>query len=181
MPHSMRTPWRFALPILLSMVLWLPILGQEAPEIGVETGLLLGMPEGRPMSGAELERVTAEISDQVRCPMCRGLPISSSPTGAAQDMVIEVRELLSKGYTPDQIYDYFERTYGEFVLLDPKTRENWGLYVAPIVMLLLGGGIVGWRLMSNADEAFAESEEDPELAEYAAQVRAETSQEGPSS
>ena len=80
------------------------------PEIGVETGLLLGVPEGQPLSGAELERVTAEISDQVRCPMCRGLPISSSPTGAAQDMVIEVRELLTQGYTPDQIFAYFERT-----------------------------------------------------------------------
>jgi cytochrome c-type biogenesis protein CcmH len=170
-------PLTTTLSILLFVAV--PMFAQEgttaSQEIGVQTGLLLGLPEGRKLEGAELERVTAEIAQQVRCPMCRGLPISSSPTGAAADMVVEVRELLSQGYTPDQVLAYFERTYGEFVLLDPKTKGNWALYLAPILMLLVGGGIVAMRMRAaNVNTDDAAQDDDPELAGYAAQVRAAT-------
>ena len=51
-----------------------------------------------------------------------------------------MRELLAAGYDEEQILAYFERSYGEFVRLEPPLRGvNWLVWIAPVVGLLLGG------------------------------------------
>jgi len=42
------------------------------------------------------------------------MSIADSPSEMAVNMKHQVRDLLSRGYTQEQILDYFERSYGQF-------------------------------------------------------------------
>ena len=100
---------------------------------------IIGQPQGTPISGPQLERRTMEISSELRCPVCQGLAIGDSPSIMAANMKAQVRELLERGYTQEQILSYFEESYGQFVLLKPKFRGvNAFVWILPILALIVG-------------------------------------------
>ena len=82
----------------------------------------LAHPAGQPLSGAALEQRTHEIASLLRCPVCQGMSVADSPSTVALDMKQQVREMLARGYTEQQILAYFEQSYGEFVFLKPRNR-----------------------------------------------------------
>jgi len=99
----------------------------------------VGNPHGTPIAGADLERRAQEISALLRCPVCQGLAIADSPSEMATNMKGQVRELLARGYTEAQILQYFERSYGQFVLLKPKFQGVGALvWTFPIAAIVLG-------------------------------------------
>jgi cytochrome c-type biogenesis protein CcmH len=101
------------------------------------------VPQGAPLQGAELTRRTHEIAAGIRCPVCQGLSIADSPSEMAVNMKAEVRDMLARGYTQQQIESYFERSYGQFVLLRPKFRGvNTLVWILPIAALAFGLWIV---------------------------------------
>jgi cytochrome c-type biogenesis protein CcmH len=102
-------------------------------------GLPPGPPEGTPLSGPALEQRTHEVASLLRCPVCQGMSVADSPSTVALDMKQHVRELLARGYTQDQILNYFEGSYGQFVLLKPRNPFVWLL---PVVVLLAGATLV---------------------------------------
>jgi cytochrome c-type biogenesis protein CcmH len=103
----------------------------------------VGAPKGAPVAGAELERRTVEVAGLLRCPVCQGLSVADSPSLMATNMKQQVRELLARGYTEEQILSYFEQSYGGFVLLKPKFRGPGILvWLLPLFVLLLGALIV---------------------------------------
>jgi cytochrome c-type biogenesis protein CcmH len=63
------------------------------------------------------------------------MSVADSPSTVALDMKQHVRELLARGYTQEQILNYFKGSYGQFVLLKP---ENPFVWILPIVVLLVG-------------------------------------------
>ena len=95
------------------------------------------------MSGAALDAKSVEVSSLIRCPVCQGMSIADSPSEMAVNMKHQVRALLERGYTQDQILDYFERSYGQFVLLKPRFQGvNALVWVLPLIALALGAAIV---------------------------------------
>jgi cytochrome c-type biogenesis protein CcmH len=99
----------------------------------------VGAPQGTPLAGPQLERRTMEISSELRCPVCQGLAIGDSPSQMAANMKAQVRELLARGYTEPQILSYFEKSYGQFVLLKPKFQGvNALVWILPILVLAIG-------------------------------------------
>jgi cytochrome c-type biogenesis protein CcmH len=103
----------------------------------------VGNPKGAPLQGDVLFRRTNEVSALLRCPVCQGLSVADSPSEMAVNMKGEVRALLARGYTEEQILQYFERSYGQFVRLKPKFEGvNALVWVIPIVALLIGVGVV---------------------------------------
>ncbi len=142
---------------------------------------IVGPPQGTPVSGAELEAKTKQVASLLRCPTCQGLSVFDSPATMAVNMKHQTRDLIARGYSEDQILQYFEASYGEFVRLDPKmTGVNWLVWLAPL--LLLGAGIwaiVGFLRKSKhagtAVNATAEAGSlepiDPELEPYILRVR----------
>lgn len=71
---------------------------------------------------ADFDQRARAIADQLRCPVCRGVPISESPSPLAMDMVQTIRQKLKEGQTEEQILSYFENHYGEWILLEPKPK-----------------------------------------------------------
>ncbi len=103
----------------------------------------VGAPQGSPVTGADLDRRTADVAALLRCPVCQGLSVADSPSTMAQDMKGQVRELLSRGYTQEQILRYFEQSYGQFVLLKPKFQGvNALVWLLPGIVLLIGVALV---------------------------------------
>jgi cytochrome c-type biogenesis protein CcmH len=124
--------------------------GPAAPSAGIDA------PRSRPLSGAELDARTNDIGALLRCPVCQGLSVADSPSSMARNMKAEVREKLSKGYDQEQILADFERSYGEFVRLQPQMRGvNLLVWLGPIAVLLAGAAIVAWALKRSSRNAAA--------------------------
>jgi cytochrome c-type biogenesis protein CcmH len=87
----------------------------------------------------------------------------------AQDMKHQVRELLARGYSQEQILAYFERSYGQFVLLKPKFQGVAALvWLLPVAALIFGAIVVlsKAKQLERGPEVVAETApvEDPYLA-----------------
>jgi cytochrome c-type biogenesis protein CcmH len=170
---------RITFCLLFAALLW----GMTADRLVAQETLgadkaIIGEPLGQPLSGSELNRITEDLTDRMRCPVCQGLSIADSDTMIAMAMKEEVRQFLAAGYTEEQILLYFEASYGEFIRLEPKpTGFNLLVWIAPVVALLIGFGIVAFRLRSREPagdaEEIVEVAEDDELAAYRERVRRE--------
>lgn len=108
---------------------------------------VVGPPRGAKLEGPALDVRTKDVGALLRCPVCQGLSVADSPSEMAVSMRHQVRDLLAAGYDQEQILQYFERSYGEFVRLRPPLRGvNWVVWLAPALGLLAGAGVVGWAL-----------------------------------
>ena len=121
------------------------ILGQpEVSGAALDANIVavLGQPGDGMPSEAQVGSRAADIAMKLRCPVCQGVSIADSPSGMATNMRSQVRELVSKGYSEEQILSYFERSYGEFVRLEPPAQGlNVMLWILPGVVLV-GGAVL---------------------------------------
>ena len=118
-----------------------------------DVSAVVGRPQAVPFSGEQLEVETERLSDIIRCPVCQGSSVGDSPSEMARNMKQQVKELLALGFTDEQIIQYFEASYGEFIRLDPR-REGLNLLVwlAPVGALAIGILIVVRRVRSTTDD-----------------------------
>lgn len=141
----------------------------------------VGAPQGAPLAGDALYARTQEVSALLRCPVCQGMAVADSPAEMAVNMKHQVRELLARGYTEEQILKYFELSYGQFVLLKPKFEGvNRLVWLLPLLALFAGGAVlyVAFRKLTKATPVPAGSaatvppapNDEPE-DEYLARVR----------
>ena len=134
--------------LLLTALLLVSVASVAAAEgAGEDPAQVVGAPRGPRLEGAALESRTKEVGGLLRCPVCQGLSVADSPSTMAQNMRVQVKELLAAGYDQEQILAYFERSYGEFVRLRPPLRGvNWLIWLAPVAGLLLGAMVIAWAL-----------------------------------
>lgn len=148
----------------------------DSADLGLEQPALLGEPLGPPLAGDELVAKADEVTRLMRCPVCQGLSVADSPTDSAQAMKREATDLLAFGYTEDQVLSYFERSYGEFIRLEPKAEGfNILVWIVPVAGLLLGVALIAMRLRGRAQRpgSARESSSDPALEAYRDRVRRE--------
>jgi len=124
-------------------------------------------PQGNPLSGPALEQRTYEVASLLRCPVCQGMSVADSPSTVALDMKQQVRELLARGYTQEQILAYFEQSYGQFVLLKPKNRLIW---ILPI-LILVAGAIVVVTTAKKLSQPSTTDDRQPTTDAYISRVR----------
>lgn len=165
-----------ALRLFLPLVLVVTAAICQAAEALPQVTRVVGPPRGAPLAGETLERETKRIGSLVRCPVCQGLSIADSPASMAVNMKGEVRNMLSAGYDEKQILSYFEKSYGEFVLLEPPRRGvNWLVWFAPLLGLLAGAWIIRSRVARRAAAVETESEAlpviEPDLLPWLERVR----------
>ena len=83
--------------------------------------------------------------------VCQGETVADSNAQLSVQMRAIIREKLEAGESREQILDYFVARYGEQILATPPRRGfALGVWVAPIVALLVGLTIIGvvlrgWR------------------------------------
>lgn len=145
---------------------------------GLDPSQVVGVPQGRPLSGDELFSMTEAVAGTMRCPVCQGLSVADSQTATAVAMKAEVRQMLEAGYSRSQVLEYFEKSYGEFIRLAPKAEGfNLFVWIAPIAALLIGMALVVQQMrkkrVAPLESAAETTVADAELQEYLEQVRRE--------
>lgn len=160
------------------------ILGSPESGSGLDADVIavLGPPEGKAVPESAVNKLAKDIDAKLRCPVCQGVSIADSPSGMATKMREQVRDLVAKGYSEEQIISYFERSYGEFVRLEPPLRGlNVMLWILPGIVLLGGAWFVFRKanqpLIAAATRPSAPEggpkpkDVDPELAKYLERIR----------
>jgi cytochrome c-type biogenesis protein CcmH len=135
---------------------------------------VVGPPRGGALSGTALDAETQRVALLLRCPVCQGLSVAESPSSMALNMRAQVRELVAAGYDEEQVLRYFERSYGEFVRLEPPLRGvNWIVWLAPVGALLVGAFVVRLALRTKGGPAAPQAapSDDPELVPHLLRVR----------
>ena len=91
---------------------------------------------------AEAKRFHA-LTEELRCVKCQNQSLADSNAAIAQDLRLEVLDLMRQGKTDAEVKHYLVARYGEFVLYRPRVEPTtWLLWFGPAVVLLVGGFVV---------------------------------------
>lgn len=89
-----------------------------------------------------LEARMMVIATELRCLVCQNQTIADSHADLAIDLRQQIREMLQKGQTNQQVLQYMTDRYGDFVLYRPPVKATtWFLWFGPGVLLV--GGLIG--------------------------------------
>ena len=86
-------------------------------------------------SDAQETRYRALINE-IRCPVCQGQSIGGSNAGLAKDLREQVRKMIIKKNSNDEIRQFMVDRYGDFVVFKPPVNKNtYLLWFAPFTFL----------------------------------------------
>ena len=84
-----------------------------------------------------------EITKNLRCLICQGQSVYDSDSDFANSMKIIVDKKLAEGLSEKEIYNFFKKKYGDWILYDPGLNKNtYLLWLLPILIFLFGGAII---------------------------------------
>ncbi|GAB5604962.1 cytochrome c-type biogenesis protein [Sideroxyarcus sp. TK5] len=87
-----------------------------------------------------LEKRMIGLAEKLRCLVCQNESLASSHADLAEDLRREVRELMQKGMSDQEIMDYLVARYGDFVLYQPPVKSyTMLLWFGPFALLLVAG------------------------------------------
>jgi len=105
-----------------------------------------------------LEARMLVITGELRCLVCQNQTIADSHADLAVDLRQEVREMLKRGQTPEQIRRYMTDRYGDFILYRPPLKASTAvLWLGPGLLLaiaLIALVVVIARRSRLADDQF---------------------------
>jgi cytochrome c-type biogenesis protein CcmH len=112
-----------------------PVAAREAPEVGDDPAA---------------ERHMMQLASELRCLQCQNQTLADSNAPLAVDLRQQIRELLAKGQTDEQIKEYLVARYGDFVLYRPPLKGNTlFLWFGPALLLVAGMGFFVFYLRSR--------------------------------
>ena len=92
---------------------------------------------------ADEVRTENKIAKNLRCLICQGQSVYDSDSEFANSIKIIINKKLSEGQNENQIYDFLESKYGEWILYDPKFgKSTYFLWLLPILIFMIGGAIL---------------------------------------
>ena len=84
-----------------------------------------------------------KITKNLRCLICQGQSIYDSDSEFANSLKLVVKKKLESGNSEEQIYDFLQEKYGEWILYDPKfDKSTYFLWLLPILLFITGGAII---------------------------------------
>jgi len=92
---------------------------------------------------AEQQRRYKALIDEFRCPKCLNTNLSGSDAPIAQDLRHSVYRLVRAGQSDQQIRDFLQQRYGDFVLYRPPFSGRTAfIWLIPIGLLLIGAVVL---------------------------------------
>lgn len=87
------------------------------------------------------------LINELRCPKCQNNNLADSNAPIAKDLRQRTYELLREGRSDEEIVDYLKARYGDFVTYQPPFNAvTLLLWTGPLLLLLVAGGVLAWRL-----------------------------------
>ena len=107
------------------------------------------------VSNAQVITVSPEYEDryehllsELRCLVCQNQTVAESPADLSNDLRIEVKEMLERGATDQEVLDFMSDRYGDFILYKPPVKpRTYLLWVGPFVLLI--GAVIYALLLVN--------------------------------
>ncbi|MDO9236806.1 MAG: cytochrome c-type biogenesis protein CcmH [Aquabacterium sp.] len=116
-----------------------------------------------------LEARMLAIATELRCLVCQNQTIADSHSGLAVDLRKEIRSLLDKGQSDQQVRDYMTARYGDFILYRPPVNNSTALlWFGPGVLALIGL-VTLWLILRRRARMSADAF-DPDLPDGSDQV-----------
>ena len=92
---------------------------------------------------AEQQRRYKALIDEFRCPKCLNTNLSGSDAPIAQDLRHSVYRLVRDGQSDQQIRDFLQQRYGDFVLYKPPFSGRTAfIWLIPVGLLLIGAVVL---------------------------------------
>lgn len=103
---------------------------------------LLSVAEDLPSDSA-IEARLKSLSQELRCLVCQNQTLADSSAPLAEDLRNEIRQLIAKGMTDQEVTAYLVARYGNFVRYRPPLETStlllWG---GPTLLLVAGFGVL---------------------------------------
>ncbi len=82
----------------------------------------------------------ARIEQGLRCPVCSGESVYDSRAQISTNIRDEVAAQVVQGHSDADIYAYFQRRFGDSILMQPPVRGvNLWLWGLPVAVVVVGG------------------------------------------
>ena len=89
------------------------------------------------------QKLENKINKNLRCLICQGQSIYDSQSDFAESMKLVVKQKIESGMSEEEIYSFFKKQYGEWILYDPQfNTKNFALWLLPILVFLVGGIVI---------------------------------------
>lgn len=123
----------------------------------------LGSTQTRDVEVVELspeeELAFGRLAEGLKCPVCKSQSLASSTSYMAEEMKRQIRIMVHKGMSEEEILDYFVERYTDWILLVPRVSgTNRWLYAVPAALVVLAVGM--WWMWARA----ANGERSPNFA-----------------
>lgn len=117
---------------------------------------------------AENQKRALELAHSLRCPQCQNQNLIDSNSPVAQDLRLEVYQMVDAGKDYDEVIEFMTSRYGDFVLYKPRMEpKTYILWLGPIgflvIGLLIGFFFVRKQRISQVEEQEISAEEQKEL------------------
>ena len=149
----------FALPAFAADA---PALSESASAAASDATVKFEAPTAR-LTAADpaLEARMLGITGELRCLVCQNQTIADSHADLAVDLRQQVREMLQRGQTPEQIRRYMTDRYGDFILYRPPLKATTAvLWLAPATLLAIA--LVALAVVIRRRSRLADDEFEPE-------------------
>jgi cytochrome c-type biogenesis protein CcmH len=97
------------------------------------------------------------LSQELRCLVCQNQTLADSSAPLAEDLRNEIRQLMAKGMTDQEVTAYLVARYGNFVRYRPPVESStlilWG---GPTLLLVAGLGVLWVTLRRRNQLLFGE-------------------------
>lgn len=128
---------------LLPVIFLAGVLAPAVAAVTAPAPARAAAPSAAPVLTPEQQNEARRIEGLLMCPVCKGQTVQESNSEVAQEIKLKIREMLAEGKSRQEILDHFAAEYGDWILSQPPARGA-GLvaWVAPALLLLLGGGVL---------------------------------------
>ena len=161
---------RCSLALMLAGALALPALAADVPasspsapvSTSADSTVRFHAPTARLTAGdPAIEARMLDITGELRCLVCQNQTIADSHADLAVDLRQEVREMLQRGQTPEQIRRYMTDRYGDFILYRPPLKATTAvLWLGPALLLVVA--LAALALVIRRRSRLADDEFEPE-------------------
>ena len=111
--------------LILLLISW-PAWAEEAKPLAAD-----------PIAEARLRQLAVEL----RCLVCQNQTLADSNAPLAEDLRREVREMIAKNMSDQEIIDFLVQRYGDLVLYRPPWKTTTALLWIGPFLLFIGGGV----------------------------------------
>ena len=100
-----------------------------------------------------LEARMMSLATELRCLVCQNQTIADSHADLAVDLRNQIRDMIGRGQSDDQIRAYMTERYGDFVLYKPPFKPTTALLWAGPPLLLVGALVALFMMLRRRQQA----------------------------